>query len=97
MMDFNELRRNVDKLKDVQTPADIATNLGVPFEDVMEALDLCGKPNTPCTLICGKTGRTWHLRSFRMAYRTVCQKGLTDWTWHFTSDWKEWAEANACA
>lgn len=96
-MDFRDLRREVERMKDFHSPADISSILAAPFEDVMEALELCGKPTSPCTLICGKTGRTWHLRSFRMAYRVVCIQGLTDWTWHFTSDWKAWAEANACA
>lgn len=95
MKPFEDLRREVSKMLPFHTPANIATSLNVPFEDVMEVVELRGMPRRAVTLICGKTGKTWHCQSFRSAYLRVCAVGLTKWTWHFTSDWQAWMEANA--
>ncbi|MEX0304453.1 MAG: hypothetical protein AB3N24_18700 [Leisingera sp.] len=69
--------------------------LGVLFEDVMEFLEEGAESSTPVTVICPKSKQAFHFRSFRMAYRQICNRGLTDWIWHFTRDYNAWLEVNA--
>ncbi|MBY6055398.1 hypothetical protein [Leisingera daeponensis] len=95
MKSEHQIRKEVLRMAEDHSPANIASALGVPFEDVMEFLEEGNTPQTPVTVMCHKTKRVFHFRSFRMAYRQICIRGLTDWTWHLTRDYNAWLEANA--
>ncbi len=95
MKSEDKIRREILRMAEHHSAATICSALGVPFEDVLDVLEQGHKPPAAVTVMCHKSKRVFHCSGFRMAYRRVCQYGLTDWTWHFTVDYKAWLEANA--
>lgn len=77
-------------LLQVMAPEDVADNLSVRLEDVLALQKADQKSHRRVTLRCGRTGRVWHLYSWRQAYFNACLKGLSDWTWHKTEDYEQW-------
>jgi len=47
----------------------------------------------PAVIIDAKTGTVTTHTSFRGAYRHVCLKGLTEWSWHTQDAYAAWCEA----
>lgn len=60
----------------------IAQSLRIGEDEVQDLLEQAGQPRVPVTLIDHKTGRWWHVNSWRAGYFKVCILGLTDWSWH---------------
>lgn len=61
---------------------DIARAMRISVEEVVDLIDRARGPKSPVTLICHKSGRWWHVNSWRGAYFKVCILGLTEWSWH---------------
>lgn len=68
--------------------SEIARVLRIPSWEVEDLLERARELRVPVTLIDHKTGRWWHLTSWRSAYNKVCVLGLTDWTWH-AGHWRD--------
>ena len=62
--------------------SEIAQILRISTDEVQDLLEQARHPRVPVTLIDHKTGRWWHVTSWRAAYFKVCAIGLTDWSWH---------------
>lgn len=91
--DWNRIKRHVHRLAEHHSPADISSMLGLPFDDVLEALGEGARPARAVTVICHRTAEAIHCRSFRAAYFQICKRGLTEWSWHFTEDYHAWLKA----
>ena len=62
--------------------SEIARILRINADEVQDLLEQASQPRVPVTLIDHKTGRWYHVNSWRAAYFKVCAFGLTDWSWH---------------
>ena len=72
----------------------IAQILRISTDEVQDLLEQARQPRVAVTLIDHKTGRWWHVNSWRAAYFKVCQIGLTDWSWH-AGHWRKDEAGNA--
>lgn len=75
-------RSRVESMSGAFSPEEIAEILGISLNEVADLLEEVGAPQSRVTLRCNRTGRFWHLRSWRAAYFQVCLNGLTDWAWY---------------